>query len=257
MSQDQWNPSQYEKFKAQRSQPFYDLVALIQRDEMKSAIDLGCGTGELTAHLHQSLNLEHTIGLDSSSEMLKKAQSFQGSGLEFTKAELQNFVPTEKFDLVFSNAALQWVDDHEVLLPKIIQWLNPRGQIAVQVPANFDHPSHVIAYEVSKELFGSKIQGMGQRKSVLSPEHYGEILFKHGFEELRSRLEVYFHPMSSGADVVEWTKGTLLTSFQKQLSSSDYEQFLQVYSQRLIARLGSGPYLYPFKRILFWGRLAI
>lgn len=255
---DNWNPGQYEKFKKQRSKPFWDLVSMVDSAGLRSVVDLGCGTGELTFEFHRKLKRDHpsleTIGIDSSANMLEKAKPFEAEGLQFRLGDIASFAPESKFDLVISNAALQWLPDHRRLLPQVLKWVAPRGQIAVQVPCGFDHPSHVIAYQVSQDLFGSKVNPMGKVRSVLTIAEYAEILYVHGFKDCRSRMETYLHPMEKGEDVIEWTKGTLLTSFRSQMSDEDFQRFIAEYRKRLLAEIGEGFYLYPFNRILFWGR---
>jgi trans-aconitate 2-methyltransferase len=253
MSHPQWDPGQYEKFKDQRARPFYDLMGLIQEQNFGEAIDLGCGTGELTFVLKDRLNIQNLMGIDSSSEMLEKSKKFQKPGLEFTLQDIATFKPETKYDLIFSNAALQWLPAHEILFPKILNWINPGGQIAIQVPCNFDHPSHTIARDVAQRLFPNIFTKPESRMGVLPVEKYAEILHHSGMAEQIARIEVYGYPMSSSLDVVEWTKGTLLTSYQAKLNAEDFKKFLTVYSEEIVKALGTGPYFYPFKRTLLWG----
>src|SRR5437870_2924110 len=120
---DTWNPDQYARFADERGQAFYDLLALVQRRPGMRVIDLGCGSGELTAHLHEHLRAARTIGLDNSPKMLEKAAQQARDGLEFRAGDIGAFEPAETFDLVFSNAALQWVGDPEKILARIAGWL--------------------------------------------------------------------------------------------------------------------------------------
>ncbi len=107
MSQDAWNPTQYEKFKEERSQPFFDLMNLLETPRSRiKVIDLGCGTGELTAELHHFVRADQTTGLDSSEQMLLKAQVFAENNLNFVKGDIQTWSPSEDYDVIFSNAAL-------------------------------------------------------------------------------------------------------------------------------------------------------
>jgi len=253
MSNPNWNPSQYEMFKAQRARPFYDLMALIQEQIFSEAIDLGCGTGELSLILKDTLKIEHLFAIDSSAEMLEKSKKFQKPGLEFVLQDITTFKPQKKYDLIFSNAALQWLPDHEVLFPKILSWLKPGGQVAIQVPCNFDHPSHTLAGDVAHQLFPMVFTKNESRLAVLPVEKYAEILYNAGMAEQIARIEVYGNPLSSGLDIVEWTKGTLLTSYESRLSPDDFQKFLITYSAEIIKAVGTGPYFYPFKRTLLWG----
>src|SRR4051812_32616510 len=148
-SKDKWNPAQYERFRDERSQPFFDLMALVEARPAMRVVDLGCGTGELTRLLHQTLRASETLGLDSSAAMLAKSQAFASDGLRFAQQDIDEFAAEGEFDLVFSNAALHWLQDHEALLTQLTKALKPSGQLAVQVPANDDHPTHVVAAELA------------------------------------------------------------------------------------------------------------
>lgn len=248
-----WSPAQYEKFKSQRAKPFYDLLALIEKKPLKNVIDLGCGTGELTRVLFDQLKPEKLLGIDSSLEMLAPSQKFETPDCTFQLADIGSYRPDKKFDLVFSNAALQWLPNHEELIPRVLSWVSNEGQVAIQMPFNFDHPSHVLAAKVAEDLFPALFSPRKAR-SVLAVERYAEILYAHGFQDQIARIEVYGHPMASGRDVTEWTKGTLLTEYQSQLDQNQFEQFLRIYTKKLLDVIGEGPYFYTFKRVLIWGK---
>src|SRR5438270_8854867 len=147
-SKDQWNPEQYDRFRDERSQPFFDLMALVEARPAMRVVDLGCGAGELTQLLHQTLKAGETLGLDSSAAMLAKSQALAGNGLRFEQRDIGEFAAEGEFDLVFSNAALHWLPCHESLLARLTAALKAGGQLAVQVPANNDHPTHVVAAEL-------------------------------------------------------------------------------------------------------------
>ena len=137
--------------------------------------------------------------------------------------------------------------------------LGPGGQLAVQVPANVDHPSHRIIQELATEApyvdAGDGPPPPDPVFSVLRPEAYAELLHRLGFTEQHVRLQVYGHLLDSTAAVVEWTKGTSLTRMARHLPADVYEAFVDEYRRRLIAELGDQrPYFYAFKRILFWAR---
>src|SRR5512140_1523706 len=113
-----WRPEQYEKFRDERSAPFFDLLALVEPCPGGRVLDLGCGTGELTRALHARAQASETMGIDSSETMLVKSAAFAGEGLRFNQADIETFSPVEPFDVVFSNAALQWVNGHEALFTR-------------------------------------------------------------------------------------------------------------------------------------------
>jgi trans-aconitate 2-methyltransferase len=245
-----WDVDQYERFKEERAQPFRDLVSLIDPRPNMRIIDLGCGTGELTRELHEQLGAAETLGIDSSSSMLAKASP--SPNLHFQLADIATFESDRPFDLVFSNAALHWLPDHEALFTRLVSLLAPNGQLAVQMPANHDHPSHRIAAELATS-FGIEPRTV----NILPPEGYASLFHRLGFTRQHVRLQVYGHVLQSTADVVEWTKGSTLTPYREVLSADRYEKFLAEYTNRLVNTIGDArPYFYAFKRILLCGQSA-
>jgi trans-aconitate 2-methyltransferase len=255
---DTWDPTQYEHFRREREQPFHDLVALITRRPGGRVVDLGCGTGQLTAALHRELAATTTIGVDTSAAMLERARSLEVAGLTFTHGDIGAWEPDEPMDVVFSNAALHWLPDHPRLFARLTRMLVPGGELAVQVPANFDHVSHVLAAEVAhEEPYAAAMHGYTRTYSVLAPEAYATLLHELGYAAQSVRLQVYGHVLESTDAVVEWVKGTLLTDYAARMPESLHEEYVARYRDRLNAALGEQrPYFYPFKRILLWGRLA-
>ena len=245
-----WSPEQYERFARERRQPFDDLLALVQPHAQMRVADLGCGTGELTRELHQKLSAAETLGIDSSDAMLRKAAQFTGDALHFEHCDIARFEPDRPFDLLFSNAAFHWVPDHVELFTRLTRFLTPRGQLAVQMPANDDHPSHVVAAEVAEEL------GVPPRPDfILHLQHYATLLHRLGFQQQHVRMQVYGHLLPSASDVVEWVRGALLTHYQALLAPDRFEEFLATYRERLAGVLGDKrPYFYTYKRVLLWGR---
>jgi trans-aconitate 2-methyltransferase len=255
---DTWNPTQYERFRSEREQPFHDLVALITRRPAGRVVDLGCGTGLLTAALHRELAAVETLGVDSSDAMLDRARALDVEGLAFARGDISDWQPDAPFDVVFSNAALQWVGDHPALFARLQAMLVPGGELAVQVPANFDHVSHTLATEIAREQpFADAMRGYLRTFAVLPPEQYAVLLHELGFVRQSVRLQVYGHVLESADAVVEWVRGTLLTDYESRMPEAMYTEFVARYRERLNAALGDQrPYFYAFKRILLWGRLA-
>ena len=164
------------------------------------------------------------------------------------------------YDLILSNAALHWVEDHETLLHGLAAALAPSGQLAFQVPAQHDEPSHLIADQLTEvEPFRTAFGGWRRPQPVLTPDGYARLLYRCGFEDPSVRLIVYPHVLASRDQVVEWMKGTLLTEFQRHLppGADLFTQFVEEYHRRLVGRLdASQPFFFPFKRILCWGQLS-
>lgn len=251
-----WSPAQYAKFRDERAQPFYDLLALVQPQPDMRVVDLGCGPGELTRVLHDTLGARETVGVDNSPAMLEKAAAFAGEGLRFEHADLGAFSAPGAFDLVFANAALQWSPDHPALLARLTASLAPGGQLAVQVPANDDAPSHALAGVVASESpFREALGGYTRISPVLAPEAYATLLNQLGYAPQTVRMQVYGHTLGSREEVIEWVRGTWLTAYERRLPAEMWPAFLARYRELLFAELpDSRPFFYPFKRILFWGR---
>ena len=249
MMKDSWNPNQYNKFQSERSKPFWDLAGRVDFSKIRTMLDIGCGTGELTRSLHDKNCLVRTLGVDSSAKMLTEAARFAKEGVSFEQADALTYVAPGKFDLVLSNAALQWVPDHQVFFTKMSEWISPDGFLAVQMPVNFDHPSHLLADEVALKF------GIEPRKPpLLRPEEYAQLLWKLGLKDVNVDVHVYLHPLESAAEVVEWTKGTLLTHFQNQLPADRFAEFVRTYTYEFTRTAASRRYLYTFKRLFVVAR---
>jgi trans-aconitate 2-methyltransferase len=254
MTSDAWVPAQYDRFKAERSQPARDLIAMVRPVPGGRAVDLGCGTGELTRLLHGTIEATETLGIDSSTAMLEQAREHVGDGVRFAHGDIASWTGAD-LDVVFANASLQWVPDHPALFARLGAALSPGGQLAVQVPANYDHASHTLAAEVG-ERFG--VERSGRTGAVLAPETYAQLLEHLGFAEQHVRLQVYGHRLDRTSDVIEWIKGTLLTEYRRQLGEERFVQFVDELRAELLPALGdpggAQPYFYAFKRILLWAR---
>jgi trans-aconitate 2-methyltransferase len=254
VAKDTWDPSQYRRFEAERDQPFHDLLALVEPRPGGSVVDLGCGDGRLTALAHRTLGAGATLGIDSSAAMMAAAPA--GDGLAFDLGDIGGWTAPASYDVVLSNAGLHWVPDHAAVLGRWSAALRAGGQLAVQVPANSDHPSHTAVAEVTAEL-GLAVDPDPVAVNVLQPEQYAAILDDLGAVEQHVRLQVFVHHLDSSADVVEWVKGTTLTRVKRATDEAGYERFLAAYRTRLLAEIGNrAPYTYLFKRILFRARFA-
>jgi trans-aconitate 2-methyltransferase len=256
MSGSAWDPTQYDRFRHERQQPFHDLVALLQRRPGLRVVDLGCGTGETTRLLHDTLDAARTLGLDSSETMLARSAGHAAAGLRFERADIAAFDQPGAWDVVFSNAALHWLPDHASLFARLGAALAPEGQLAVQMPHNFDHPSHVVAAAVAdEEPFRTALDGFAVRRPVQAPEWYATLLHRLGFGAQHVRLQVYGHRLDDRAAVIEWVQGTLLTAYRQRLPAPLWPAFMDRYRAALLPRLDDArPYFYPFKRLLIWAR---
>src|ERR1035437_567596 len=251
---DGWDPDKYNQFAAEREQPFWDLVRLLEPVDSPKVVDLGCGDGRLTAALSESIGSRSMLGIDSSIAMIAAAAEHSSEQVRFEVGDIGAWEQADSYDLVFANASMQWVPDHPAVLAKWSTSLRQGGQLAVQVSANADHPAHLVAAELAEELMNDPPPDV-VAQNVLAPERYAELLDALGFDRQHVRLQVYVHHLASTADVVEWVKGTTLTRFTEPLGTAGWNRFVDLYRERLLDVIGDrSPYVYPFKRILMWGQ---
>ena len=245
-----WDPDRYHQFQSQRSAPFEDLLALVKVRPSLRVVDLGCGTGELTRRLADSLPESDVLGLDNSTEMLARAAPYDRPGLRFERGDQAALTGT--FDLIFSNAALQWSEDHPALLSHLYGCLTPNGQLAVQVPSNHMQVSHRIIREVAaQEPFRTALNGFVRRAPVLPIEDYARLLFELGAQEITVLEKVYPHALEDSDAVVDWISGTALVPYFERLDKTTKQAFTQAIRVRMKVELPAQPVFYPFKRTLF------
>lgn len=257
MTTDAWDPERYARFLRERSAPFFDLLDLVEPRTAMRVVDLGCGTGELTRLLHERLGARETLGIDRSAKMLGKSAGFAAPGLRFERRAVEELAADAPFDLVFSNAALHFVADHEALWARLASFLAPGGQLAVHLPANQDHPTHVTAREVAREEpFAAALGGYVHPTHLLPVELYATLFHRLGFARQQVKLVVYTHLLESRESVVEWVRSSILTEYESRLSPEQWEAFLAAYRERLLPRLADErPFFFTFKRVLMHAAL--
>jgi trans-aconitate 2-methyltransferase len=245
-----WNPDRYHQFKNERFAPFEDLLALVIKRDGMSVVDLGCGTGELTRRLADALPGSEVVGIDSSSEMLERAGEQARDGLHFEQNEIENV--EGEWDLVFSHAAIQWVDNHRSLIPRLLSLVRPGGQLAVQLPSNHGHATHTLIREIAvEEPYRSALDGWNRQSPVLSVSEYAELLHENGAKAITVFEKVYPCLLESSDALAQWTAGTALVPYFERLPEKLQDAFMDRYRERLDALYPSGPVFYPFQRILF------
>jgi len=247
-----WDPDQYHKFQAQRSAPFYDLLALVDVRPGLKVVDLGCGTGELTRQLADALPDSDVTGLDSSPQMLEKAADYAGPNLRFVQGDQAGL--SGEWDLIFSNAALHWTENHAELISSLYRRLRPGGQIAVQVPSNHNHISHQIIRETAgEEPFQTILNGFQRYAPVLSIDEYARLLFDCGADEITVFEKIYPHILEDSDAVVEWISGTACVPYFERLGEHK-EDFIGTIREKMHLELPHSPVFYPFRRTLFSAR---
>jgi trans-aconitate 2-methyltransferase len=244
-----WDPKQYGKFMAAREAPFADLLALVGKKPGMRVVDLGCGPGNLTRKLADALDGATVVGIDNSAAMLDKAAGEARPGLTFRQQSIEDFVRSdEKYDLVFSNAALHWVHGHETLLPALLARLDAGGQITVQLPSDDYNPMRVIFAEAA---------GWRHKMGTLDIAAYANLLWQHGAREDMLVFEkIYPHLVADADAVLEWGKGTALLPYLEGRDAAAQAALIADIRARLKAYYPTGPVFFPFRRTIFSARRA-
>lgn len=253
-----WNPNTYNLFKNVRFQPFYDLSALINLEAGSQAIDLGCGTGEQTALLAERFPDSDFLGIDSSIEMLNKTKDLKRRNLKFQVCSIEEIARNEeKWDLIFSNAALQWSPNHKELFPILLSKLKPKGQFAVQMPCQAENALNILLHQLAQEEpFSSQLRGWNPTSSVLSIDEYSQLLFENGMEELQISVKVYPIIADSEKTLFQFIAGTALIPYMERQDQQEQLAFSQAFKARIAEHFQKFPTIYAFKRLLLYGRKA-
>jgi trans-aconitate 2-methyltransferase len=222
-----WDPALYLHYSTERTRPAIDLLSRISTGEPARIVDLGCGPGNSTALLHQRWPTAHITGVDSSPAMIEEA-SRALPDCHFVQADIRQYRPEHALDLIFANASLQWVPDHYELLPKLVSLLKMNGVLAVQMPDNWQEPTHVLMSEVAWE------QGYPDRgREALPGVHaYYDILSEAGCDVELWRT-TYYHKMGSHQAIIDWVSATGLRPWLQELNESEQKGYLHRYHQLL------------------------
>jgi trans-aconitate 2-methyltransferase len=249
-----WNPEQYLKFKNERTQPSIDLVSRIRIEKAESIIDIGCGPGNSTQILHQRWPSAEIVGIDRSEEMIKKAREDYPQQKWFI-ADAASFQSDVLYDIVFSNAVLQWISHHEVLIPNLFRMVRNKGALAVQVPANNGSPLHKALLSVSRnDHWHRYTEGCEKLLHYQSSEYYYNLL-----TPLTSEIELwettYYHVLPSHRGLIEWYKSTGMRPFLDRLpdeaNKKKFEKEVLEKCKDNYKIQNNGKILYPFNRIFF------
>lgn len=246
-----WDPTIYSAFAQPRLRPALDLMARIDAPDARQVVDLGCGTGNVTRILAERWHDATVTGMDSSPEMLAAARA-QPSRVRWVQGDAAAWMPERPVDVLFSNAALHWLNDHASLFPKLFAQLAPGGVMAVQMPHNHYAASHAIMAEtVEAGPWAARLRPLARRFPVEDPDVYYGIL-----APLARSLDIweteYLHVLEGDNPVVRWTMGTSLRPLLDALEEPERTEFLAEYSRRIAEAYPprpDGKTLLPFRRL--------
>ena len=245
-----WDPKIYLDFEDERTRPAAELLARVPHKNPATVIDLGCGPGNSTALLARRWPKAHLEGLDSSEAMLDQARR-SGINATWHSGDIPGWSPAKNFDVIFTNATLQWVPDQDKVVPRLMSFVAADGVLAFQVPCNFNAPSHKLIRDVAAEgPWAAKLKNV-RNLTLTTPEFYYDLL-----EPLSSSLDIwetdYLQVLTGDDAVYRWVSGTGLRPFVQALEGAEREAFIAEYKKRLSVAYpmrASGKTLFPFKRL--------
>jgi trans-aconitate 2-methyltransferase len=249
-----WDPALYQRYERERTQPARDLLARIESEKPRRIADLGCGPGNSTALLRERWHKAEIIGVDNSPEMIAAARQAWSQG-DWRLADIATWTESTPFDLVFSNAALHWVRDHERVFPRLLNLVGRPGVLAVQMPAHLASAVHRLMLHIADDpMWRERMINARIAIEVHRPPFYYDLL-----RPLCARLELweteYLHVLEGPEAIVEWIRGTGLRPFLEALGHQDERR---LFLERLLAgvnqaypRQADGRVLFPFRRLFF------
>jgi len=251
-----WNPECYLAFGDQRTRPAIDLLARVPLSDAEQIADLGCGPGNSTRLLVERWPEARVTGVDSAGEMLAKAGA-SGVPASWIEADIARWAPDGPLDLIYANAALQWLGDHATLLPRLLGLLRPAGVLAVQMPRNFEAPSHALLRETARHArWANRLSGFLDAPPVAAPGWYYDLLAPHA-DPLDIWEVEYLHVLDGDDPVLNWTRSTALRPIMQALDKQDFAAFEAAYAARLheaYPKRADGRTLFPFRRLFMVAR---
>lgn len=245
-----WEPDRYLQFSDERLRPALDLLARVPLSRPARIVDLGCGAGNVTRLLAERWPNAELTGLDSSPEMLERACTTVPNA-RFELAGVEHWDPEDSLDLLFSNAALHWVGQHEILFPRLLDMLSPGGVLAVQMPGNFDAPSHRLIRELAASPAWSGKVGSGRMGTILGMADYHRLLAPRS-TRLSLWESTYWQALHGPNPVLEWLRGTTLLPYVAPMDDATRTRFLAELGALLADAYPAdddGTTLFPFRRI--------
>lgn len=244
----EWKPDLYLKYEKQRSLPARDLVHRLRHLKPKRIVDLGCGPGNSTLLLKDEFSDAEIIGIDNSVKMIEKAKKMHPD-LQFFVCNVNDW--NEKTDLMYSNACLHWLSDHQMLFPKLVSLLNEGGTLAVQMPMNENEPLYRIIKETAQKMPYDFSNAYFEKHELLRPEQYVELL-----SECASNVEVwetvYYHEMDSCEDLLDWVRSTRLRPYLDCLNGKEqvlFEEEILKEVKRQYQVMKNGKIMFKFRRL--------
>ena len=246
-----WNPEQYLKYSDHRLRPALDLLARIACEDPETVYDLGCGAGNVTEWLIRRWPEARVTGIDGSPEMLAGARE-RLPRMNWQLADAAHWLPPVPASVIYSNAALHWLDRHRSLFPALYAGLAPGGTLAVQMPRNHGQPSHALLHQAAQQGPWREILAPHLRPSpVARPEDYRRML-----KPLGATLDIwetdYLHCLSGEDAVLQWMLGTTLRPLLAALPEELRAAFIEAYRDLLrpaYPRENDGGTLFPFRRL--------
>ena len=252
-----WDPGQYHRFADHRLRPALELLARVPLTGASLVYDLGCGSGNVTRIIAERFPDARVAGVDVSNEMLAKAAE-PPSRVEWVRADIAQWQPERAPELIYSNAALHWVDDHAALIPTLFGFLAPGGCLAVQMPLSYSMRSHVLMRETladggvnGSRLGDEALAASVARRWVLEAGEYYDLLAPRAHSVDVWETE-YVQQLEGEDPVLEWVRATGLRPVLNGLRGAERERFIEVYRERLrraYPRRAAGQTLYPFRRL--------
>ncbi|MCJ8210169.1 trans-aconitate 2-methyltransferase [Mucilaginibacter sp. RS28] len=251
-SADTWSADLYRKYEAERNRPVVDLLNRIITTEVKSAADIGCGPGNSTQLLQEKFPKATVVGMDSSPNMIEAARK-RLPDIAFEVADVANWQNSTSFDVILSNAVLQWVPNHHTLIPNLLEKINAGGTLAIQMPDNFAEPTHRLMREVAASGHWAKqLTDAPKRLDRQPADWYFNLLYPR-VSALDIWRTTYFHPIKNGAEgIVEMVKSTGLRPYLDTLAPKDQDLFLEAYQAEISKAYkaqSDGTVLLPYPRL--------
>jgi trans-aconitate 2-methyltransferase len=246
----EWNASNYLQFADERGRPFADLIARIAAEAPARVVDLGCGPGNLTALLAARWPTARVEGVDASPAMLERARELADGRLSFTLGDVRDWRPAVPVDVIVSNATLQWVPAHRSLLPRLVSALAPGGWLAMQVPGNFDEPSHRLLHDLADQPpYAEWTRGL-ERPAAFGAETYLADLSGLGCK-VQAWETTYLHVLDGPDPVFRWIAATGARPVLGALPGELRGSFEAAYKRSLIEAYPPRTYgtVLPFRRI--------